>query len=545
MRLNRLVMREIPENLRSLAINSALAGLATTALMRLVDVAAEGAAKGETSTRQALMFILAAMLFSITQGYVFVTESVDVERLVNTLRTRLFDAVREADLVTVERIGRARLHGALANDTQTIAHNLQFLMIGAQQVILLVVLGAYLAWLSLTAFLLAFGFAAVALSVRYVRVQMLGKQLAAAGAAELKVFGGLSDMLNGFKEVRMSERRAKGLLADLGRWSGEAGEIKSRTKAQWGFEFALMQAAFYVLIGLMVFVVPMFATNYSEVVVPATIAMLFIVGPIGTLAHVSPMLTETELALANIEDIHDELARAASPAMQPAPEPLPAPRSIALDAAEFAYTDSAGRPVFTVGPLSMTFRAGEIVFVTGGNGSGKSTMLRLLTGLAPLAGGRILADGDPVSPGQMQSYRDKFSAIFSDYHLSRRIYGVPDIDPARADALLSKLEMSDKVHVQNGAFSTIALSAGQRKRLALLVAEFEDKPILVFDEWAAEQDPHFRRVFYDRLLPSFRARGKIVLCITHDDRWFHIADRIYHMSEGRVREAEAQDATHV
>jgi putative ATP-binding cassette transporter len=212
------------------------------------------------------------------------------------------------------------------------------------------------------------------------------------------------------------------------------------------------------------------------------------------------------------------------------------PSSIALEDAVFTYTDEGGAALFEVGPLSAEFRAGEIAFVTGGNGSGKSTMLRLLTGLMPLGGGRLLADGEPVDAERMQAFRDQISAVLSDNHLSRRLYGIADADAARAGPLLARLEMEDKVGVRDGAFTTVDLSAGQRKRLALVVALLEDKRVIVLDEWAAGQDPHFRRVFYEAILPELKARGKIVICVTHDDRWFGLADRVIRMNEGRFTE---------
>jgi putative ATP-binding cassette transporter len=357
----------------------------------------------------------------------------------------------------------------------------------------------------------------------------------------LAVFDGLTDLLRGFKEVRMSTRRADGVLADLRSLSASARRVNSATKKQWGLEFALLQAMFYTLIGLMVFLVPIFAASYSEVVVQATLVALFIVGPIGTLAYVTPLVSQTEFALANIEAMGERLRTSSAGSPDESASGLGrVPSSIALRDATFTYTGEGGAAVFEAGPLSAEFRAGEITFVTGGNGSGKSTMLRLLTGLMPLAGGRLLADGEPVDVGQMQAYRDQMSAIFSDYHLSRRLYGIANADPARVSALVARLEMQDKVAVRDGAFTTVDLSVGQRKRLALVVALLEDKRVIVLDEWAAGQDPHFRRVFYEELLPELRAQDKIVICVTHDDRWFGLADRVLGMNEGRFTEVSAK-----
>jgi putative ATP-binding cassette transporter len=373
----------------------------------------------------------------------------------------------------------------------------------------------------------------MALVVRFSRMVSLGKLMQESFKAELAVFDGLTDLLRGFKEVRMSEHRADGVLRDVGTVSAEARRVNTDTKRQWGWEFALLQSLFYALVGLMVFFVPLFTTNYHEVVVQATIVTLFIVGPVGTLAYVTPMVSQTEFALANIEAMTERLRTAADDAPDESARPLDrAPSSIALRDAIFSYKGEGGASLFKVGPLSAEFRAGEITFITGGNGSGKSTMLRLLTGLIPLDVGGLLADGESVDADQMQGYRDRISAIFSDYHLSRRLYGLADVESARVHRLLERLEMEDKVSVCDGAFSTVALSSGQRKRLALVVALLEDKRVIVLDEWAAGQDPHFRRVFYETLLPELKAEGKIVICVTHDDRWFGLADHVLQMDEG-------------
>lgn len=537
MRLATIVLRELPENLRTLALMNVLSAIATAALLWLVDVAAKDAAKGIISPRLLVMYAVTVTLFGVTHNYALITASQDAERLIHKIRLRLFDLVRRADLMTVDRIGRASLHGVLTQDTQTLAQTLPLLAIGGQQAVMLVFLAVYLAWLSPLACVMAFAFAGIAVAVKVARVQRLRRSMVEAAAAETRVFDGLTDLLRGFKEVRMNRRRGDGLIGDLADASSRARAVNVDMKERWGRNFALVEAMFYTLIGMMVFVVPLFTTGYHQVVAAATTAALFIVGPVSTVSFVTPLVAQTEMALSNIEAMEERLRAAVGSAPDEEAERLPGPpASVALKAASFAYHDGEGAPVFAVGPLSAEFRAGEITFVTGGNGSGKSTMLRLLTGLMPLSGGQLLADGEPVPAERMQSYRDMISAIFSDYHLSRRLYGVDDPDPARVRALLERLEMQDKVTVANGCFSTVALSTGQRKRLALVVAQLEDKPVIVLDEWAADQDPHFRRVFYEELLPELKALGKIVICVTHDERWFGLADRVYHMNEGRIEE---------
>ncbi len=532
MRLWHLIQREVPEHLRTMMLMNVLAAVAMAALLWIVDLASKAAAEGNVSPRLVLMFVIATTLIAVTHNYVLTTSSFDAERMILNMCRRLFDLARRSDLLTVERIGRAALHTVLIQNTQALARILPLLAIGAQQAVMLVFVGGYLAWLSPPAFLIAFGFGGIAVMVRMGRAVSLRRMLRKVGDAESRVFNGLTDLLQGFKEVRMERRRADGVLHELAEASTVARTANSMMKTQWGYDFALIESLFFALIGLMVFVVPLFATGYYEVVVPATTAALFVVGPIATVSYVAPMMTQAEMALASLEEMEQKLR---APALSAAPEVgSEPPSSIALKDAVFAYPGPDDQPVFSVGPLSALFRAGEITFITGGNGSGKSTMLRLLTGLVPLEGGALLVDGIPVATERMQAYRDQISAIFSDHHLSRRLYGLSHVDPARVRRLLEQLEMQDKVSVRNGAFSTVTLSTGQRKRLALVVALLEDKPVMVLDEWAADQDPHFRQVFYETLLPEIRARNRIVICVTHDDRWFDRADRIYHLNEGRI-----------
>ncbi len=536
MKIFHAVLREIPENLKTLLLMNVLSAVAATSIVGLVSTAAQQTKGGQVSARLLLMFVVSVTLFHLTHTYTLVTASRDAERLIHNLRIRLFDLVRQTDLVTVDRIGYASLQAVLTQETQVLAQILPMLVSGFQQAVMLLFLAAYLAWLSPLACILAFGFSGMAVAIRSARVKALRRFMQSASEAEKRVFDGLTELLHGFKEVRMCGARADGVTGALANSSATARTTNASLKAQWGRNFAIMEAMLYSLAGLMVFVVPLLVTGYHEVVLPATIAVLFISGPVYSVSFITPLVTQAELALENIELMQEKLIAVAGTAAGKTARPLDNPPSvIALGDALLTYRDAEQQPLFTVGPLSVEFQAGRITFITGGNGSGKSTLLRLLTGLIPLDEGELLADGKPVATDQMQDYRDRISAVFSDFHLSRRVYGIDDLDPTRIARLLERLEMHDKVSVHAGAFSTVDLSTGQRKRLALIIAELEDKPVIVLDEWAADQDPHFRRIFYEELLPDLKARGKIVICVTHDDRWFHIADRMYHMNEGRIQ----------
>ena len=203
----------------------------------------------------------------------------------------------------------------------------------------------------------------------------------------------------------------------------------------------------------------------------------------------------------------------------------------------FRYTDRFSETAFKIGPIDFSLKPGELVFITGGNGSGKSTFLRVLAGLYPPDSGEIILDGEQVTSDTRNQYRALMSAIFFDYHLFQRLYGINDLEPGEVDRLLKQFRLSDKTGLSGGEFRTLDLSGGQRRRLALIVSLLEKRPILLLDEWTAEQDPEFRRKFYDELLPDLmRARATVVV-ITHDDRYLDELDlpaRKIRMDEGRI-----------
>jgi putative ATP-binding cassette transporter len=188
-----------------------------------------------------------------------------------------------------------------------------------------------------------------------------------------------------------------------------------------------------------------------------------------------------------------------------------------------------------LGPLDLSLRRGELVFLVGGNGSGKSTFVKVLTGLYPPTVGALRLNGALVDDKSREWYRQHFAAVFSDFYLFDGLLGLGGAElDARARPYLARLELDAKLRIEAGRFSTTALSQGQRKRLALLTAFLEDRDVYVFDEWAADQDVHYREIFYCQILPELKARGKTVVVISHDDRYYHLGDRVLKLEYGRL-----------
>ncbi len=291
---------------------------------------------------------------------------------------------------------------------------------------------------------------------------------------------------------------------------------------------------FYLGIGTLLFVIPHWIPQHVGIVTTVTLIMLYLIQPVGAIMSLLPSLRQADIALRKIEQLDNALVEAKHSQSTVDPFFRNGPLLLELQGVRHNYAGSEADG-FMLGPLDLTVGQGEILFIIGGNGSGKTTLAMLLLGLYAPEGGVIRLNGESVTTENTDSYLRYFSAVFADFHLFEHLHGL-DADGLNARALhyVKALDMAHKVNVVDGKFSTINLSTGQRKRLALVYAYLEDRPIYLFDEWAADQDPVFKRIFYAELLPELKLRGKTVIIITHDDAYFHYADRIVKLENGRL-----------
>lgn len=221
-----------------------------------------------------------------------------------------------------------------------------------------------------------------------------------------------------------------------------------------------------------------------------------------------------------------------APAASGPNRPATSPR-VRCERLEYIYPAAPGASGFAVGPLDLDLEPGTLVFVTGGNGSGKTTLMKLLTGLYAPHRGTIRVDGRPVTPAGRQAYRDHFTTIFGPPFLFDRPYGL-DASPDDIVALLDRFGITDMVGFDGERFGALDLSSGQAMRLAMVVALLEERPICVFDEWTANQDPQMTRYYYEVLLPELVEAGRTVIAVSHDDRFFHLADLHVRLDRGQV-----------
>jgi putative ATP-binding cassette transporter len=462
-------------------------------------------------------------------------------RTVKDLRLALCSQLLAAPLREVERNGRPALMATLTEDVARVAEALIAMPEQCANAAVAVACFSYLFWLSWPLALAYVGIFAAGIGT-YRRVARRARPAMDRARASWDVlvehYNGLID---GNKELKLHRARRDAFEREGMRPAAEAMMDHSW---RWNWILAIAnsqtQLIFFALVGTALFVAPHFEVFPPGVLSGFVLMSLFMGGPISSIVGSLPTFQQADVALKKIDSLGLSLAGAEHRDIVPG-NAVGAPARtfsrLEVSGLEYTYTVPDEEKPFVLGPIDLRIRAGETIFVVGGNGSGKSSFARILTGLYTQGAGQLLLDGTPVDDANRDDYRQHFSVVFSDYHLFRHLFGLgSEAFEGQAGEYLRQLELARKVAVVDGRLSTIDLSAGQRKRLALLTAYLEDRSIYLFDEWAADQDPAFKRVFYHRIVPELKARGKTVIVISHDNQYFDTADRVVRFADGRVVE---------
>jgi len=532
-----LIRRESIGSRREIAIATGVSGLANAAIVAIIGAASQTAGYQNPNLRYLLLFIIAMVLYVMCQRHSAMKMVRITTRIGQTVRVRVVEKVMASELPVLERIGVNRIVNSLSIDATTIGDSGEAMIDGLQAIIFVAFAYLYILWLSLYAFILSVLAAALSMTLVMRNQAVTQALLGRTRAREVEFLNNVTDAIDGFKETRLNSRRAEDLKKDIYATSNAVTTLREEIEDVHTRSTILGRSALYMLIAMVVFLLPAVVQTYSKVINETVTAILFVVGPLGVLIGVVPYLqraNEAARAIGELEQQLDAEHATAPPSGANGTTPAATPHTITLDEARFAYKAGGNGDLFVLGPISLTIKKGEIVFLTGGNGSGKSTLLKLVTGLYVPASGRILTGDAPVTSENIQSYRETFSAIFSDFRLFRRLYGMLGTSEAAVADLLKEMHLEQKVQFAGDRFSNLDLSTGQRKRLALVVALLEHRPILVFDELAADQDPGFRRFLYEQLLPALRDEGRTVIAATHDDRYFSVADKVVKLEYGKV-----------
>lgn len=520
-------------SMQRIAAYACIAGLSNAAILGVINTAAENASsEGPSNLRYMLMFLVILAIYNISQRYIFIITTNEVENIIHAYRGRIVDLVRHCDLDAIESIGKPFIFAATTRQPQVISQTAGPTVLALQSLILIFFIMIYMAILSMWAFYVTIGVMGLSILLYQRKMGETNKDLHDAAEKENVLFEGLTDVVDGFKEVRIHTKRSNALAAFIESISSEVTKIKVRVDVHLSVLFVFAQTAFYVLAATLVFVLPMAGEAYSEELLKTVTVVLFLMGPISSVVGASNNLAAANAACEDMIKLETNLIEAAREDPFHGNE-RPAVKEIQLENVSYSFKDRNDQVVFTMGPSDLTVKSGELLFISGGNGSGKSTLMKLLVGLYKPQTGRILLDGKPVSNDNLEDYQSLYTTIFFDFHLFPRTFGI-HADPDRVQELLDDMEIGDKTKLVDGKFDTLKLSTGQRKRLAMVVSMLEDRPVYMFDEWAADQDPEFRQKFYEVLLPKLKAEGKTIIAVTHDDRYFGHCDRRIVMEEGKI-----------
>jgi putative ATP-binding cassette transporter len=522
-------------------------GLAVTALLAIINESLQADGRISEGMLAAfaglcLVILLGSILSDMGANYVG-------QHVVAQLRNDLSRKILLAPIDEIERFRTHRLIPVLTQDVDVIsdfAFNFAPLAVS-----LSVTLGclAYLAVMSLPMFLATAVAIVIGCAIQYVARGRGIEGFFKARELEDELQKSYQAIAQGAKELRINRMRRFAIYrGSLEGTTERIRDIQIHSTNLFNIAKGLGSSLFFIVIGVALAFQSLWPAAAGKATLSGFIlVLLYMKGPLEHLVGDLPIVARAQVAFRRINELSARFSNPEAHLML-GDDGLPAPtmRSIELRDARYEFPPSEGRAPFTLGPIDLRIDLGEMTFIVGDNGSGKTTLIKLLLGLYAPQHGALLLNSEPVVAKTRDDYRQLFTTVFADYFLFEDLIQGSETIPEDATQYLQRLELAHKVGIADGRFSTVDLSTGQRKRLALLQAWVERRPILVFDEWAADQDPTFRQIFYTELLPDLKRLGKTIVVISHDDRYFHVADRIVRLAGGRIiddRPASANEAT--
>lgn len=535
MRLLELFTKESDAPKGKIIFMVALSGLSNGLVLIAVNMAAQQLSNTAVEIQLFFFTLIAVVLSLYTQQYSFFELKKAIEGAICNVRLRIADKLRHSELRHIEEIGMASIQSPLTQDANVMSDTSSYLATIIQSSTMLFVSAVYLAYLSVFSLFATVITIAVVQLIYLAHHKFFSESMQATKQKEMRFLESLSQILGGFKEIKINTDKSNDAFDNFTHIAHDIKDFKVNIERQIVMDMTHVTLCYNSLLIVLVYIIPTLTHEYSDTIFKITSTILFILGFMRTL-----MISQFQVIKINgaVENLYQLEKRLDELAIQH-PEslliiPVTSFETLQLNNIGFNYTDQHGRVTFGVGPMDMTLTKGELLFIVGGNGSGKSTLLKLLTGLYYPLKGEILVDQTLIDKSNYQSYRELFSVIFTDFHLFDRPYGLRDVDEERIKSLLQMMELEKKTTFINGKFTHLDLSTGQRKRLAFVLAVLEDKPIYIFDELAADQDPQFRKQFYEVILPDLKAQGKTIIAVSHDDHYFHFADRVLKVEKGQL-----------
>lgn len=513
-----------------------------TAVVYFLNAESKLVGEDKYSVFAAIAFLVMLVCYRFCQRFLIAQSSKSIEAAMHQWRQRIVAKVTRLSLRNIEDFSEETITDGLIKNYGPLSQSIITITAGIECLSLLIFMYVYVIFLSPLAALLT-GVVAVVTVLGYLAVSArLADTMRDSAIANADLDRTMEAGIRGAKELRLNTSKRTEFLQDAEQASAQLYKNRSASASLFAEVLASGTTASYLMAGAVIFILPILNPMEKDEVSRIVMAVLFLIGPIGGVIGSIQQFNVARFSVLGILKFEDEVD-ACLARNEESDDPGSAPdlsgfKRIQLDQVKYSHRSPLAADTenaFSVQDLNFTVEQGSITFITGGNGSGKTTILRLLAGLYPRAQGAITVDDQLVSSFPMQNYRDLFASVFADFHLFAKPYTLDPEGLMRLDGWLTRLNVRDKLPADlSSGYDTNALSTGQKKRLALALALAEDRPVLILDEWAADQDPQTRQFFYRTLLPEFKASGKTLVVVTHDDRYFDCADHHYHVEEGRI-----------
>ena len=531
----RFLWSHAPQRLKYLVLFLALlAGLSRDWLMLVVNKAAAAPVDQTISYWLPLFLVTFVLVLGSAFSYAVLVQAVNT-RVINNVRLKLIGGLLKAQPSFIDRREHGALYHILTTDVNTVAGftstllNLLpafiFLCIAVPQVFYYSLVSGFFVVLVMIGGVLAY----------HLQQKTMGKLNDDARALEVAYFERVSEMLRGFRELRLHNPRQQSFSSDLYGVLERLRRVLIRVTRVFETSESAVQGLKFLLFAGIVFLVPYLIRTDNVITFQTLTLVLFSLMPFEQIVTSYPAVINTLVSYLRINDLAKDLDVIEQVVEVPVDRPPPF-KKITLRDIETRY-NSRETSSFALGPLDFELNKGEVVFLVGSNGSGKTTFMNVLCGLLDPTAGVIEVDGKPLRPEEMGAYRAQFSAIFTQFHVFRQLYGLEHVTPEEGDEVIEKVGLTGITQVRGkDGISRIDLSAGQRRRLGLAIALLEDRNVLVLDEFVADQDPEKREYFFHTLVPSLKAQGKTIIVSTHDLAWLDSCDRVFTFENGKMSE---------
>ncbi len=445
---------------------------------------------------------------------------------------QLFKKMLQIPLNILEKLGTQRFYTAV-EDLRTFSFLPYTVTHTVNSLLMLILCLVYMFSLSVFGALTVVGLIVLVGGCYFVVMNSMSKQVTVHREYNDSYYKYVNDVMNGFKELQLSFFRRENLMNRfLVPNRDKAGDLDFKINYVFLSINLISQYGLYFVIAMILFVMPEIGILNREDVIAYVVIILFISGPINNLINLQQMYTRFIVANRRIKAFIKDY-NVTNQVTEPVKE-VSDFNSLKFQNVSFAYENTSGEQNFCLGPINLEIKKGEVIFIIGGNGSGKSTFINTLTGLYKPSEGEIFLNNEKYD-GKNEKLQNLIAAVFTNNHIFSHNYEEYTLEGNEKYKELLKLMELEKVVTDDKDESVRRkFSKGQSKRMSLIFALLEEKPILVLDEWAADQDPHFRKFFYEELIPKFKKEGKTIIAVTHDDAYFNQADRILKFDYGKI-----------